>query len=416
MAKIFPFRAYRYSPRAGDPACLVTQPYDKISPEMQERYFSLSPYNLARIIRGRSEPGDTAANNVYTRAAAYLNDWIRSGILVQDAQPSLFAYFQEFEAPGRPGQRFVRKGLITLGAVEDYSEGTVYRHELTHSGPKRDRLDLLRHTRAHFGQLFLLYDDPELAVDQLLNQATAGAPVMQVTDEYGAMHKLWPINSPESIAAIQGLLAPRKLLIADGHHRYETALAFRNENPTLPGACKVMMTLVNMRSPGLVILPTHRVVSNIPNFDPARVLGAATSSFKIEELSSLEALDARLARAAADEIAIGSRLRGDGRWFAFVAQRAGRLDVDVLHHDILGGVLGLTDEAVRDERNLRYVRGSQEAARLMDEAATQAVFFLNPVKIAQVAGVAFSGGVMPQKSTDFFPKLLSGVAIYKIEE
>lgn len=416
MAKIFPFRAYRYSARAGDPACLATQPYDKISPEMQERYFSLSPYNLARIIRGRSNSDDNHSNNVYTRAAGYFEDWIRSGILVQDAQPSLFAYFQKFEAPDQPGQSFVRKGVIALGAVEDYSEGTVYRHELTHSGPKRDRLELLRHTRAHFGQLFMLYDDPEMAVDQQLDRAAASAPAMRVTDEYGAEHSLWPITSPDSIAAIQRLLAPRKLLIADGHHRYETALAFRNENPNLGGACKVMMTLVNMRSPGLVILPTHRVVGNIPHFESQHVLGAAKNSFAIEELPSLEALHARLARAAAEEIAIGALLRGDRRYFAFVARRGGRLDVAVLHHDLLGGVFGLTDEAVRDERNIRYVRGFSEAARLMDEPATQAVFFLNPVKIDQVAEVAFSGGVMPQKSTDFFPKLLSGVAIYKIEE
>src|SRR5712692_9844932 len=200
MAKIFPFRAYRYSSRAGDPGRLLTQPYDKITPEMQERYFSLSPYNLARIIRGRSEAGDTEADNVYTRAARYLEEWIAGGILVQDAAPSLYAYFQKFTAGGAT---HLRQGLIALGAVDDYSEGAVYRHELTHSGPKRDRLELLRHTRAHCGQIFMLYDDPQMEVDSWLEEAARSAPITCVNDEYGAEHALWPITNVEVMAAIQ---------------------------------------------------------------------------------------------------------------------------------------------------------------------------------------------------------------------
>ncbi len=418
MAKIFPFRAYRYSPRAGDPGRLVTQPYDKITPEMQERYFSLSAYNLAHVIRGRSGPADTAADNVYTRAARYLEDWIASGILVQDSQPSLFAYFQKFqvEAPTGPVTH-LRKGLIALGAVEDYSEGSVYRHELTHSGPKRDRLELLRHTRAHFGQLFLVYDDPKLEMDGWLDLAAENDPITCVNDEYGAEHTLWPISSPDVVATMQRLLAPRKLLIADGHHRYETALAFRNEHPNLPGARMVMMTLVNMRSPGLVILPTHRVVGNLAGFDSAGMLREAGAFFQVEELASLEALEDRLRRTRPEQIVLGGVFRGDRRFFAFVTDNPERrLDVAVLHEVLLGRVLGLSEEAVRDEKNIRYLRGFHEAARQIQQPGTQAVFFLNPVRIEQVADVAFSGGVMPQKSTDFYPKLLSGLTIYRIED
>jgi uncharacterized protein (DUF1015 family) len=413
MARIFPFRAYRYSALAGDPAALVTQPYDKITPEMQERYFSLSPYNLAHIIRGRSSPGDTATDNVYTRAARCLNDWIASGILVQDPQPSLFAYFQKFEVDGVAR---LRKGLIALGAVEDYSEGTVYRHELTHSGPKRDRLDLLRHTRAHFGQIFMLYDDPEFQIDAQLDRAAQSAPVTCVVDEYGAQHSLWRIADADVIAAIERAMAPRKLLIADGHHRYETALAFRNENPDLAGARKVMMTLVNMRSPGLVILPTHRVIGGLPDFDAARVLRGAAAAFTIEELEALDFLERRLRGASADQIVIGAAFRNPPRFFALVAPRAGRLDVSVLHDILLARVLGLTPEAVREEKNIRYVRGFSAAAGQLRDPGVQAVFFLNPVRVEEVARVAFSGGVMPQKSTDFFPKLLSGLTIYRIED
>lgn len=413
MAKIFPFRACRYSSRAGDWARLLTQPYDKITPEMQERYLSLSPYNLAHVIRGKSKPADTDADNVYTRAARCLHDWTASGILAQDPQPAVFAYFQKFQWEGATG---LRKGLIALGAVEDYSEGTVYRHELTHTGPKRDRLELLRHTRAHFGQIFMLYDDPAMQIESWLDRAAESPPVTCLNDEYGVEHALWPISSPESVAAIQALMAPHKLLIADGHHRYETALAFRNENPNLAGARRVMMTLINMQSPGLVILPTHRVVGNVAGFDAARLIERARPMFSIEELPGLEALEDRMRRASPDEIAIGAIFRGGARALAFLAPREGRLDVAVLHDLLLGRIMGLSEEAVRDEKHIRYIRGFQEAARLVRDPGTQAVFFLNPVRVEQVADIAFSGGVMPQKSTDFYPKLLSGLTIYRIED
>ncbi len=415
MAQIFPFRAYLYSKRAGDPACLLTQPYDKITPEMQQRYLSLSPYNMAHIIRGPVRPEDNGGSNVYSRAARYLEDWIRRGILVQEPQPSFFAYFQKFELPGKPGRTYLRKGLIALGAVEDYSQGTVYRHELTHSGPKRDRLELLRHTRAHFGQIFMLYDDPQSEVDARLEAAAQTEPLVCVKDEYGAEHSLWPLSYPETIAEIQHLLEPRKLLIADGHHRYETALAFRDENPNLAGARRVMMTLVNMRSPGLAILPTHRVVGNIADFEAERVIRDTKQLFSVEELPSLEALEARMEQAAAGQTAIGA-LFADHKIYLLTRRNERRPDVSVLHEEVLAKILGLTDEAVREERNIRYIRGFREAARELNAAGAQAVFFLNPPKIEQVAQVAFSGGVMPQKSTDFFPKLLSGLTIYKIEE
>ncbi len=413
MATIFPFRAWRYSAQAGDPASLLTQPYDKITTEMQDRYYQLSPYNLVRVILGRREASD---NDVYTRAAAHLDDWIASGILAQEPAPALFAYFQEFQPPDEPAAPpCLRKGLIALGPVEDYSRGVVYRHELTHSGPKRDRLELLRRTRAHCEQLFLLYDDPQMAVDAHLDRAAAAPPLISVTDEYGAEHTVWRISDPAEIAEIQRLLRPQRLLIADGHHRYETALAFRNENPSLAGACKVMMTLVNMRSPGLVILATHRVVSGLENFDARRVLEQARTSFRVEELPSLQALRKRLDATPRDHTVFGGLFHSGGPFFAFETADAGRLDVTVLHEDFLERILGLNPEAVREQRHVHYVRGFDAAVREIN-AGAQAVFFLRPLRVEQVAEVAFSGGVMPQKSTDFYPKLLSGITIYRIED
>jgi uncharacterized protein (DUF1015 family) len=425
MARIFPFRAYRYSAAAGDPANLLTQPYDKITPEMQERYLSLSPYNLAHVIKGQSLPGDTAADNVYTRAARHLADWIAQGQLVQDSQPGFFAYYQKFEAAGSTR---IRKGLIALGAADDYSERTVFRHELTHTGPKLDRLELLRHTRAHCEQLFMLYDDRQFEVEAHLEEAAESTPpLVQVMDEYGVEHSLWPLCQPEVVKDIQERMHLQHLLIADGHHRYETAIAFRKENPGLPGADKVIMTLVNLRSRDLVILPTHRVISGIADFQSARVLRQAQAFFSVEEFPSLGALKIRLWRAAPGQIVLGAVFQGDPKFYALEADTRRiddllpelrtaerRLDVVVLHQVFLARVLGLTPESVREEKNISYVRGHEEAAARIQEPDTQAVFFLNPVRIDQVAEVAFAGGVMPQKSTDFFPKLLSGLTIYKL--
>ena len=404
MAEIYPFQPFRYSEKAGLPENLVTQPYDKISPAMRSRYLAGSPYNLVRVILGERGPADSASDNVYTRAAAHLNHWIASGILVRDREPGVFPYFQEFTVPDT-GERLVRRGFIALGRVEDYSAGVVYRHEQTLSGPKKDRLELLRHTHAHFGQLFMLYPDPVGAVDGLLEEAARQAPLLEVVDEYGDVHRVWKIGSARRI---QELMADKKLLIADGHHRYETALAFRNENSSLAGADRVMMTFVNMHSPGLKILATHRLVSGL---DAAAL--PELPDFDVTEIESTERLKRAWQESAGRTIigaAIGSRL-------FLLEDRAARgaLDVKVLHERLLGKALGIGEEAVRDEKHLRYIRGLDRAVEEARAGAAQIAFLLKPTSIEQVAATSFAGGVMPQKSTDFYPKLLSGLTIYKLD-
>ena len=404
MAEIYPFQPFRYSEKAGLPENLVTQPYDKISPAMRSRYLAGSPYNLVRVILGERGPADSASDNVYTRAAAHLNHWIASGILVRDREPGVFPYFQEFTVPDT-GERLVRRGFIALGPVVDYSAGVVYRHEQTLSGPKKDRLELLRHTHAHFGQLFMLYPDPVGAVDGLLEEAARQAPLLEVVDEYGDVHRVWKIGSARRI---QELMAGKKLLIADGHHRYETALAFRNENPSLTGADRVMMTFVNMHSPGLKILATHRLVSGL---DAAAL--PELPDFDVTEIESTERLKRAWQESAGRTIigaAIGSRL-------FLLEDRAARgaLDVKVLHERLLGKALGIGEEAVRDEKHLRYIRGLDRAVEEARAGAAQIAFLLKPTSIEQVAATSFAGGVMPQKSTDFYPKLLSGLTIYKLD-
>jgi uncharacterized protein (DUF1015 family) len=415
LARIFPFQPYRYSPKAGPIENLVTQPYDKISPGMQARYLSLSPYNLVRIILGQRTPEDREGNDVYTRAAGLLKDWIGSGVLEQEGEPSLYAYFQKFTVPDT-GQNLERKGFIGIGAIEEYADEVVHRHEHTLSGPKKDRMELLRHTHAHLGQIFMLYPDPELAIDRLLDQAATGAPVIALQDEDGVTHSVWKISDPAAITQIQALMADKKLLIADGHHRYETALAFRNENPGLKDAQKVMMTFVNMHSPGLEILATHRVLGGLPEFDgtafasriQARRLGS------IDELKNDE-LKKIFRTPAPDKVRIDLALASGEVYLYERDRKPGDLDVKVLHEELLGTALGISDEAVREQKHIEYVRGLDAAHAKVRDGGAQIAFLLEPATVQQVADVAFSGGVMPQKSTDFYPKLLSGLTIYKLE-
>src|SRR5208337_2489637 len=231
-AIVSPFRAWRYDPERVPLQQVVTQPYDKITPAMQERYYQANPYNLVRIILGKRLSGDGETENVYTRAAASFQNWRQAGILLRDPEPSLYRYSQTFRvpvsAPGNaPGSQAQaeRRGFIAIGRIEDYSAGVVFRHEQTLAKPKADRLDLLRATRAHFGQIFMLYEDSG-EVDSLL--APVRPAEISVTDDYGVVNQLWPVTDPKLIASVQAAMLHKKLIIADGHHRYETALNYRN--------------------------------------------------------------------------------------------------------------------------------------------------------------------------------------------
>lgn len=412
MATIQPFQAFRYTAKAGDPQKLITQPYDKISPAMQAKYLAASPYNLVRVILGERFPTDNESDNVYTRGAKHFNDWIHEGILAQDPVPAFYAYFQEFEAPDS-GERAVRKGFIGLGKVEDYSAQIVYRHEQTLSGPKKDRRQVLDHTGAHFGQIFMLYPDQEGGVDKLLDEASQGTPLLDVVDEYGARHRLWAITGSAQIDQIKAAMSPKKLLIADGHHRYETALAYRNDHPEDPAAQYVMMTFVNMYSPGLKILATHRVLRNVEGFGVALLAKAAAAGWKGSMLASLEEVKRKMSAPQAGVVRIGVITKDHN--LLFERPRKGEeMDVPVLHQEILGSMLGISEEAVREEKFIQYVRGMDAAAAEVREKGAQVAFLLEPTPIEDMARVAFGGGVMPQKSTDFYPKLLTGVAIYKL--
>src|SRR5205807_1423989 len=288
MAEIAPFKALRYDSHQLRLEDVVTQPYDKITPEMQARYYELSPHNLVRIIRGREGETDSPSFNVYTRASEYLHDWRAGGLLKQDPEPALYFYSQTFTVPGTRDLA-ERRGFIALGRIQDYADNVVFRHEQTLAKPRADRLNLLRHAKAHFGQIFMLYSDPEAAIERLLQ--TEEEPDMSVLDEYEVLHRVWRVSDPGIVQTIQQLMLNKKLLIADGHHRYETALAYRNERRQQAGAIAphaphefVMMTLIRMESKGLVILPTHRIVHGLLDFDRERMLEASKKFFDIQRI------------------------------------------------------------------------------------------------------------------------------------
>lgn len=425
--EIAPFSAFRYDSMRVSIGDVVTQPYDKISPELQARYYQAGPFNLVRIILGNPA---VERPDVYQAAAAHFASWREQGILRADPEPSLYAYSQRFAVSGT-GEETERRGLIALGRIHDYSEGVVFRHERTLAKPKQDRLNLLRSTRAQFEQLFMVYSDPRGEVDELLR--VTSPPDIDVRDEYHVQHRMWRISNRETIQRVTALMADKKTIIADGHHRYETAQDYRDERRAAARGKGdapydyVVMTFVNMDAPGLVILPTHRVVSGLPGFDKDLFLRSAFPYFGVEQASANDpaGLIALLRQAGqqgtAFVAAIGheafllrARPGAADTVLAPVSARQRQLDLVHLHKVLLEHVMGISEEAIRQQQNIKYVREAGDAIG-QAQAGANVALLVNPVRIDQVRDVAFAGEVLPQKSTDFYPKLLSGLAIYAME-
>lgn len=440
MADIRPFHALYYNPeKINDLSSVITQPYDKISPEMQARYYSTSSYNLVRVIRGKETPADTPQDSVYTRAAHDLHCWTKDRVLVSTPEPGIYPYSQTYALPGQPGITRERRGFIALLKLEEYSARVVHRHEETLSGPKADRMELLKKTQAHYGQVFFLYSDLEGTVEATLAAHTKSAPWESMNDEHGTKHSVWQITKAPAIEPVIQGMKDKKLVIADGHHRYETALAYRNLRRAEPGydgrADYVMATFIRMETDGLTILPTHRVVHSLAAFDWAKFALQVKGTFDWKEVDASAAL-ANGGKALQGMLAASGRHQpslaayaGRGK-LALLSLRADfdlaqalpelsagqrRLDVVILHRLLIERGLGISLEDVKDEKNLRYVRGLDDAVGEVDSGQSQICFLMNPTPIDAVREIAFAGDVMPQKSTDFFPKLLTGLTIYWLE-
>lgn len=437
MAVVKPFRGVRYNPaKIESYDKVIALPYDRIDDKLQETYYSLSPYNVVRMSRGKSLPSDDEKNNVYSRARAFFDGWLSEGVLTRDEQPCYYAYTEEFTVPGT-GDRYARRGIIAMVKLVPFDEGTILPHERTLSGPKVDRLNLLRAMEVHLGQIFMLYPDPENVINGILDDYVSKEPDIDAVavGEEGVRHKVWAIRDPAVLKAVEKEMAPkRNLIIADGHHRYETALAYRDEvRAKRPDWTEdqafnyVMTTLVSMSDPGLVILPTHRLIHSYSRLTAEQVLEQVRKFFGVESLPSREALEAKMREPADKAHVIGFydgkgyhllRLRDLSAMDEVVREPRApewkELDVSILHELILEHILGLTKESIERKENIDYLRDPGPGYEAVAAGEANFLFLLNPTKPEQVAACAAKGEKMPQKSTDFYPKVLTGLTFAPI--
>ena len=495
MARLYPFRALRYDPTRVNMTDVVTQPYDKITPAMQDAYYAASPYNLIRVILGKQNPTDTDANNVYSRAAATLNDWRNKGILKEESEPALYGYAQTYTVPGTAETR-ERRGFIALGQLHDYADKVVYRHEQTFPKHKSDRLALFKATRAYCEQIYMLYSDPTFTAEKAIfesGSAPEGAlskPDIEITDEYNVLHRVWKVTDPTLITRVLSAMDDKWLLIADGHHRYETSTTYMHERaaelgldpkappqnlssrqelppqnlssqPELPSQnlssrpersaverpagepattlpqpafpeAAMMMTFVNMDAPGITILPTHRVAFGLIGFNGREFAAKAEHYFTVGEIHTTPSghypgADALLKQLNdTPGIAFIAATR-DGDFLlipkpeaivpllANLSPRQQQLDVTQLHKVVLEKLLGLNEETIRAGQNIRYLREASDALQQLGSGNADVAFLIKPVTLAQMRDISLNLEVMPQKSTDFYPKLLSGLAMYTLD-
>ncbi len=432
MATIKSFRGTRYNPeKIDDLSSVISQPYDRVRHGLQDKYYEQSPYNVVRIIKGKETPGDDGQNNVYTRAREYYESWLEKGVLMREEVPALYVLRQSFTLPD--GTEKTRQGLIAALELVPFDEGTVLPHERTHSGPKVDRLNLMRATEVNFGHIFMLY--PGDRINQLLNEALESALGFEAQElfEKDVRQQFWPVTDAETIEAVQEEMAPkRNLIIADGHHRYETALNYRDEmrqkHPDAPPNAAFnyrMVTFVSMQDPGLVILPTHRLIHSYGEMGGSEILERAKETFRIIPVDGRESLQEAMDGATPEHPRFGFydgtytvlELRDPGVMDRLLPGRdpAWRmLDVTVLHELLIQRVMGISEEAVERKENIEYLRDPQMGYDAVDEGEAEFLFVMNPTRMEQVRACTAAGEKMPQKSTDFYPKVISGLVMMPI--
>jgi uncharacterized protein (DUF1015 family) len=429
MATVRPFQGILYDPQRVDLSRVVAPPYDVISPADQRRYYQQDLHNVVRLISGEVHPSDTPGDNKYTRAAGFFQQWLADGLLRRDASPCFFIYRHEFE-DSITGQTRVRRGVMGVVELEPFGQG-VLPHEQTHARAKADRLSLTRAVEANLSPVFALYEDARSVVGPVIEPIMAEPPRLSITGEDGDRHAVWSLRGADRFRALAEVFRASQLYIADGHHRYETALNFRSkqrlDRPQAPPDAAfnyVLMLLVDVRDPGLTILPTHRLLHDFDRFDP-KLMDRLARRHRVTPRADRGALLAAMQQPTGGH-RIGVALpptpsplagegRGGGSWYTVdVDPSAGtdpvsRLDVSVLHREILERELGLAPAEVEQEHYLSY---SRDVASLLDRVAAgtaQAAFLLRPPSVSDVVEVARAGRVMPQKSTYFFPKPASGI-------
>ena len=446
MAKIIPFKGILYNKeKIRDMKDVVAPPYDVISPSEQEELYKRHDNNVVRLILGKESNSDTPDNNRYTKARDSFDSWQRDSILIKDAFPSIYVYSQEYHLGETEGfEKKRRLGFIALSKLEDFGEGKIHPHENTLAKPKEDRLKLMQHCNANFSSIFGLFSDPSKRIDSVLKDYMRHSPLYDMVDDAGMRHTLWAIRDNRAIKIITSVMSDKQIFIADGHHRYETAINYRNEMrgklPNFSGEelyNYVMMYFTNTNSEGLSILPIHRLVSNLSDFDKKKIVEKAGEFFNIEKLSFNESDEKTVKQKLFSDIKergekehIFGMYLGNDEYLLLTLKDEDvldrlitnsrhpswkKLDVTILHTLLIEKVLGISEKNLAEQKNITYTISGDEAIKDVKAGKYQIALFLNPTKIEEVKDVAAAGEKMPQKSTFFYPKLLTGLVMNKLE-
>jgi uncharacterized protein (DUF1015 family) len=419
LVDVRPFRAITYTPKAGDPEDLITQPYDKIDQTQQKEYYEKSPYNYCRLIL-------PLESNKYEIANQRISNWLKEGVMEKEHEPAIFISRQEFDLDGK---RYQRTGIIAALRLYDYSENVVYPHERTYKAPKADRLNMLRTLQKDLEPVFLMYQDPEGQTIRLMAEVTKTQPTVQVTDSLGVRHTVWKVSDPKKIGELQAVLSPKTVVINDGHHRYESAVAYRDEMQaktkwSLDDAFNFHMSyLVPVQEEGLIVLPTHRLLKNYKLTDD--LVHAFKFFFEVVTIEpSVSALENFLQCHLEEHAfgvydgkkAYGLLLKHDKAVYEFVNANVSKetkiFDVVILR-DIVFRLILKTGELNIDDTIL-YVRWAKEAVKKVDRGEADIAFLVNPISAKTIAEIALQHEVLPEKSTDFYPKLVSGLVMMDI--
>ncbi|MBI2618571.1 MAG: DUF1015 domain-containing protein [Ignavibacteriales bacterium] len=426
MPELIPFKGYRYHAEKVKIQEVVAPPYDVISPDLQTRLYDKSPYNVVRLILGRED-------DRYRSAAEHFRTWQEQMVLVRDPEPSLYVLHQAFN--GMNGESVTRKGFIALCRLEEFGKQMVLPHEKTLSKPREDRFKLFKATSSNFSQILSLYSDPEKEIDRSVNGVSKGEPVVDVVYD-DVQNRLWRITDTGLIETIRKAMSDKQVVIADGHHRYETALAYRDfrrsQNPSHRGNelyNYVMMFFTNVDDENLLIYPTHRLVHSLSSIDEKEFLAQTDNYFIRREFKEWQSMMAALSSSSSPSF--GLLMAGEPMVYLLslkpslsarklitetLPDEVKELDVTILHSVILKGILGISWESQEQKQNLEYVREVNGALEALHNGSAQLAFLMNATKIQQVRAVAKAGYTMPQKSTFFYPKLLSGLVINKIDD
>ncbi len=434
MADLRAFRAFRYDlGRVGALSDVVAPPYDVIDPELQQKLYDRSPYNVIRLILNKELPTDHEGDNRYTRSAAVLRDWLREDVLVQDSARSLYVLHQEFEVEGK---RYTRKGVMARVRLEPFGSGRIYPHEETLAGPKADRLNLFRATHMNLSPVFGLYPDADNQVNQELEKAIGRSLPLEATDHLGVTSRLWPIHDQHTISRVTALLGPKPVFIADGHHRYETGLRYLEEQRQAgevrddeAAANFILMMLVSMSDPGLVILPTHRLISGLPQLESDQLTAALSGLFEVEKVGQSEQgmrdvwtlIEADGSQnvlgfgTVADGVWLTARLKSNEPMATLAAEHSPQwrsLAVAVLHVLVLDQLL---PQALGVKPTCKYVHLLDEVKQATTARDCQLAALVPPATMQHVEQIAGNLEKMPPKSTYFYPKLLSGLVFNSLK-